>query len=372
MLSKIYLAQFTGGDLLTRAYTTAQEIANGFNDLWSVTLAGDLYRSMCIIGVMFAVATFIFFMVEWTRQVLNGEEQRAITDFIWVLIVLVLLANNGQLLGQGTLAIRNYINNTNNFVLEHTARGNSLREAFSKALEDEAARSAIGGEIENCQTSSLTPEDAITCLQDARTRLSQEYPRYFSGNGGPLAATIQRLETVVQAPIDAIRARANPLQVIFSPFSAIIGSNIREIATYILLGLNGAYQWGIELTMLVTALIGPLAVGGSLLPYGARAIFAWLTGYFSLGMAKLCFNIIAGFAAQLMVTSRADQPLFFLFVIGIIAPFLATGLAAGGGLAVLQQINKAAEFYGSLAINVGSMALTKGAGLAAKKITPGG
>ncbi|GAX38808.1 hypothetical protein [Nodularia sp. NIES-3585] len=366
----IYFA-FSGGNLLTKASETAAEIADGFNELWDNTLSGDLYNSLCTVGVLFAVATFVFFMIQWTKQMVNSEEQRAVTDFIWVLIVVALLANNGQLLGQGTLAIRNYINNTNNFVLEYTAQGANLSEAFKKALENEAARSAIGAEIENCRSSSLTPEDAISCLEDARNRLSTEYPSYFSGTG-PLASTIQRLQTIVQAPIDAINSGANPLQVIFSPFSAVIGNNIREQITYILLGLNGAYQWGLELTMLVTALIGPLAVGGSLLPYGAKSIFAWLTGYFSVGMAKLSFNIIVGFAAQLMVTSRADQPLFFLFVIAIIAPFLATGLAAGAGLAVLQQVNKAAEFYGSMAINFGSMAITKGAGLASQKIKPGG
>ncbi|WP_414530231.1 hypothetical protein [Nodularia chucula] len=362
---------FSGGNLLTQASETAEEIATGFNELWDNTLSGGLYAALSTVGVLFAVATFVFFMVEWTKQMVNFEEQRAIPDFIWVLIVVVLLANNGQLLGQGSLAVRNYINNTNNFVLEYTAEDANLSEAFRKALENEAARSAIGTEIENCRSSSLTPEDAVTCLQDARNRLSTEYPSYFSGTG-PLAVVIQRLETIVQAPIDAIDSGANPLQVIFSPFSAVIGNNIREIVTYILLGLNGAYQWGIELTMLVTALIGPLAVGGSLLPYGAKSIFAWLTGYFSVGMAKLSFNIIVGFAAQLMITSRADQPLFFLFVIGIIAPFLATGLAAGGGLAVLQQINKAAEFYGSMAIKFGTMAITKGASVAAQKIKPGG
>lgn len=117
---------------------------------------------------------------------------------------------------------------------------------LEKALENEAARSAIGAEIENCRSSSLTPEDAITCLQDARNRLSTEYPSYFSGTG-PLASTIQRLETIIQAPIDAIDSGANPLQVIFSPFSAVIGNNIREVVTYILLGLNGAYQWGIRI-----------------------------------------------------------------------------------------------------------------------------
>ncbi|WP_066384003.1 hypothetical protein [Anabaena sp. CA = ATCC 33047] len=369
MVVSIYFA-FSGGDLLQNSANASEEIAKGFDELWQETLTGDLYTAMCNLGVLFAVSTLIFFLVEWTKQMINGEEQRAIADFVWVLIVAVLLLNNGSLLKEGTLGVRNLINNTNNSVLKYAAKGSDLREAYQRALGDEATRQAIKLEIENCQTSSLSPEDAITCLEDAKTRLQNEYPQYFTGVSGPLKGMIERLDRIINAPIDAIKGNANPLQVLFSPFTAIIGNNIREIVTYLLLGLNGAYQWGIELTMLVSALIGPLAVGGSLLPYGGKAIFAWLTGYFSVGMAKLSFNMIAGFAAQLMVTSRADQPLFFLFVIGIIAPFLATGLAAGAGLAVLQQVNKAAEFYGSLAINVGSAVLTKGAGAIAKKIQP--
>lgn len=141
----------------------------------------------------------------------------------------------------------------------------------------------------------------------------------------------------------------------------MIGSNVIQIVSTVLLGLSGAYQWGIELTMLLTALIGPLAVGGSLLPYGAKSIFVWLTGYFTVGMAKLSFNVIVGFAGELIANSRSDQPLFFLFVIGIMAPFLATGLATGGGLALLTQINKAAEMYTTIAVDIGSAVITKGA-----------
>ncbi len=53
-----------------------------------------------------------------------------------------------------------------------------------------------------------------------------------------------------------------------------------------LFALAIAFQWIIEVCMLLTALLGPLAVGGSLLPVGQKAIFAWLTGFFSVGMIK--------------------------------------------------------------------------------------
>jgi hypothetical protein len=368
MSLRIYLfaAQFAGGDLLDQAAKIADSIATGFDKLWQDTLSGQLYYSLCDVGVLFAVATFVFFMVEWTKRMINGEEQRAYTDFIWVLIVVVLLANKGQVLGQGTLSIRNYINNTNNIVLQQTAKGVDLRAAYQKALGVQAVRATIKQEIENCKTSSLKPEEAIKCLDDAKNRLSQQYPTYFTGSSGPFAWIIQKVDKIIQAPIDAIKSGANPLQVIFSPFSAYIGNTVIDIVSLVLLGLNGAYQWGLELTMLLTALLGPLAVGGSLLPYGAKTIFTWLTGYFTVGMGKLCFNIMVGLAAELMANSTSDQPLFFLFVIGIIAPFLATGLAAGGGIAVLQQINKAGETYGSIAIDITKAIATKGISLANK------
>ncbi|WP_373530128.1 hypothetical protein [Nostoc sp.] len=369
MFLKNYLfaqSQFAGADLLEQATKTADFIAQGFNEIWDETITGDVYNAMCDVGALFAVATLVFFMVEWTKKMLNGDEQRAYTEFIWVLIVVVLLANKGKVLGESTLGIRNYINNVNQIVLLKTAKGVDLRAAYQKALGVEAVRGAIGKEIENCKTSSLTPEESIKCLEDAKNRLNREYPSYFTGSSGPFSWIVQKIDRIIQAPVDAIKSGANPLQVIFSPFSAYIGSSVIEIVSIILIGLNGAYQWGIELTMLLTALIGPLAVGGSLLPYGGRAIFTWLTGYFSVGMAKLCFNVIAGLAGQLIATSRSDQPLFFLFTIGIFAPFLATGLAAGGGLAVLQQINKASETYSSIAIDASKAVFTRGASLASK------
>ncbi|WGV29071.1 hypothetical protein [Halotia branconii] len=369
MLSKNYLfaqSQFAGADLLEQASKTADFIAQGFNDLWDETIRGDVYIAMCKVGVLFAVATLTFFMVEWTKKMLNGEEQRAYSEFIWVLIVIVLLANNGKVLGESTLGIRNYINNTNKYVLERTAQGVDLRAAYQKAMGVEAVRGAIGKEIGKCETSSLTPEESVKCLEDAKNRLQRDYPSYFTGSSGPFSWIIQKIDRIIQAPIEAINGGANPLQVILSPFSAYIGSSVIEIVSIVLIGLNGAYQWAIELTMLLTALIGPLAVGGSLLPYGGKAIFTWLTGYFAVGMAKLCFNVISGLAGQLIATSRADQPLFFLFTIGIFAPFLATGLAAGGGLAVLQQINKASETYSAIAIDASKAVFTRGRSLASK------
>ncbi|BBD63166.1 hypothetical protein NIES2109_60160 (plasmid) [Nostoc sp. HK-01] len=369
LLVQISNGIISNDNLASRAAQVSNAVSIGFNELWTEVLGGQLYASLCTVGTLFAVTTLGFFILEWTKQVINNEEQRAFSSFIWPLIIATLLANNGQLLGKTTVSIKDYINNVNNYVLTRTAVGVDLRAAYSRAMGVAAVRAAIGREIEACRTSNLSPQETVECLEQAKQTLSRQYPDYF-GASGPFAYLIERINRVISAPQQAIQSGANPIQVLLSPFSAFVGSVVAENITNILVGLSGAYQWGIELTMLLTAYLGPLAVGGSLLPYGSKAILAWLTGYFSVGMAKLSFNIIAGFAAELIANSRSDQPLFFLFTIGIFAPALATGIAAGGGLTLLIQINKAADESKNVAADIAVTVVTGGAGGIARLVRP--
>jgi hypothetical protein len=360
------LAQVDGSDLVNISGQSATAIAQGFNELWQNSINGGLYIAICNVGILFAIATLTFFIIEWTKKMVNGDEQRAYTDFVWPLLVVILLANNGKILGESTLEIRNYINNVNSLVLTNAAAGIDLKQAYQKALGTEAARSAIGIAVNKCKSSSLTPKEEIACLDQAKQELTKKYPDKFQKNNGIFAWFVAAIDGAVDAYKDLSQGNATPIDVLLSPVNAFIGSSITDIISIILIGMNGAYQWTIELTMLVTAFLGPIAVGGSLLPYGAKSIYTWLVGYFSVGMGKLCFNIIVGFAGQLIADSKTYQPMFFLFTIGIMAPFLATGLAAGGGLAVLTQINKAAETYSTIAIDISKAIATKGVSLADK------
>jgi heme/copper-type cytochrome/quinol oxidase subunit 3 len=136
MLGQTILAanNFGAGDLIENASAGASLVAEGFNDLWQQTLTGGLYASLCKVGVLFAVATLALFMVQWGKQMINDEEQRAFSELIWPLIVTVLLANNGSLLANSTLALREYINSVNNYILEYTAADADLRAAYQQAL----------------------------------------------------------------------------------------------------------------------------------------------------------------------------------------------------------------------------------------------
>jgi hypothetical protein len=93
--------------------------------------------------------------------------------------------------------------------------------------------------------------------------------------------------------------------------------------------------------MLITGLMGPIAVAGSVVPLQTRPLWGWLTGFFSLGMAKFSYNVIVGLAATVLVAADAQErgDFGFLLLIGVLAPILALTLAGGAGMAVFRGIS---------------------------------
>ncbi|RUR83796.1 hypothetical protein PCC6912_20390 [Chlorogloeopsis fritschii PCC 6912] len=357
---------FFGQDLLKTAANVSETISESFNELWQETLDGNLYISMCNVATFFALATLIFFMVELAKNWINQEDMKALSSWIWPILVIGLLASNGALLKSGTLAIRGYINIINNDVLKFTAAGSNLEVAYNRAVGNILLKDQVGKAMERCRSLPGTTEDKIQCFDQAEKELRKTAPNLFKGDApgsgswefGPLAA--------LDAAKDALSS-LNPAEIgskLASSITGYIGDQIVSFVSVLLLGLNVAYQWGIEFTMLLTALLAPLAVGGSLLPYGTKPIFAWLTGYFSVGMAKLCFNIMIGLCGQLIATSESSQPMIFLLFVGVFSPILASALAAGGGLAVWTGLGKAAEFTVGVATQVASAAATSGSSIA--------
>jgi hypothetical protein len=99
--------------------------------------------------------------------------------------------------------------------------------------------------------------------------------------------------------------------------------------------------------MLLIAVLGPLAVGSSLLPVAGKPIFAWMIGFLSLGIAKISFNIIAIITASVIVNGpgeniNADPDLlWFIIFMGILAPILSLIVAIAGGFAIFMAVNTA-------------------------------
>lgn len=135
-----------------------------------------------------------------------------------------------------------------------------------------------------------------------------------------------------------------------------------------LFGVGIAFQWLVEITLLLTALISPLAVAGSLLPLQQRPLFTWLLGFYSVGLCKLFYNIIVGLVAYILSNNTSSGnpsggTIIIAIAVGILSPILAVGLAAGGGMATFMSL-------GSLMAQAGGVVGGLGLGMAGRAATP--
>ena len=130
----------------------------------------------------------------------------------------------------------------------------------------------------------------------------------------------------------------------------MLGSTFQTTIKNLLVSLQYAFQNLIEATMLLLAALGPLAVGGSLLPVAAKAIFAWITGFLSMGIAKISFNLIVVLNANVIMGAPAQYGsldpalMWFLMFVGILAPILSLALAGAGEFAVFSAISNTSSW----------------------------
>lgn len=327
------LAQIGVNNILSNGVTTAQNITDGWDKQWIDLLQNDtnnnIYGVLTKLGIFFAVGTLLFFMAQWLKDVLDNEYYRPLSGLIWPLVVVLLLANpgNGTLLSNLTLGIRNFVNSINQQVIT-TA---DVNKTYQQALNLSVAEEVAGALLRPCE--SLTGEQQIQCLTKAKEKVDLLWQEYRNAYG--TQPWIDRLETKVNNIV------INSENVSEFEFNSLLGSTVQTSIKNLLISSQSAFTNLIEVTMLLIAILGPLAIGCSLLPVAAKPIFAWLIGLFTLGITKISFNIIAILTASVIINNLNSDPdlMWFMIFLGILAPILSLVLGAAGGFAIFQAIN---------------------------------
>lgn len=305
-----------GSSIAQDGANASAAISAAMDKLWIDVLGGGLYGAIASLGVFFAVGTLLIFMVQWFKAMIEGDNPQAFSEIVWPLLVIVLLANNATVLSACTLQLRGIINQVNQTILTSTSGSLQLQEAYQQALS-QLGNEAVAKSMASQCAAVGEPNQQAECLKNATQQAQQQ------------AGSSQQ-----QSSGDNI-------------FTRDYGKEIQEgISNVFAVAVKGwliafgiAFQWIVEVSLLLTALLGPLAVGGSLLPVGQRAIFAWLTGFFSVGMVKLSFNIIVGLVATLVINAKNADSMVFAFATGLLAPVLSLILAAGGGMSVFNSLS---------------------------------
>lgn len=294
-----------------------------------------LYNVLAQIGHLFAVGCLVVLAIQFFNQ-LNEGRWEVLTQFVWALVVAALLANNGRLLVEFSTQLRDYIFLVNQQVLDYALAGSSLQENFRQFQQSVSNQVIAANYFQHCEF--LVGEAQKQCLAEVAAGLEVALQQQQAAGNHSLALDwlLGVVQDLLAAATDSPAQLGRELGSLFLPAweSAVFS---------VLNGFMVAYQHILELSLVLTALMGPLAVGGSLLPGGPKALSAWLTGFFAVGFAKLAFNITAGLAATAASANTMPDQLPLYAIFGLLAPLISSGLALGGGLAIWNSLTGAAE-----------------------------
>ena len=317
-------------ETLTRATIAA------WDKSWELAMSGQLYGIMARLGLTIAGFVLVLFILQFAKGMIDDTSNRPLAELIWPIVVVVFLSNNGQLLSSLTLGMRSYINEVNSSILTTTAAGLDTQKVLDQLAIYNQKSAQLGALQKECDDKRTNDELELCLLQvksKAQSLLSQVSTQEVIGAWG------QRLQdyagTVAQNPLKAgldaagagvgmyLRAQSMPMVILIQT---------------ILMASQAAFQGLVEASMLLTGLMGPIALGSSLLPFGAKPIYAWLTAFWSVGICKLCLNVITGLIAVTLYNTGPTEMLPASIMLGLFAPIMALGMAAGGGMAIFNGI----------------------------------
>lgn len=113
-----------------------------------------------------------------------------------------------------------------------------------------------------------------------------------------------------------------------------------------------AVQWAfvniVEASLLIAAVMAPIALALSVLPVAGRPIWAWASGFIGLMGLQISYNLLVGIVAVVLVNTQGgalevSQNLGFLMFIAIFAPALTTAIASFSATNLFTAISRRAN-----------------------------
>lgn len=351
--------------ILNGGSDVAQSISSSWDSIWDSVLQGGIYLALCNVGILIALICLMMFIVEFAKKWLESGSggDWVIAEIIIPLLVIVLLTNQGALLAELSKGMRDIINDVNTQVLTATAADAQFAATLSGLADHDGSKNQIQEIRSRCNT--MTDNAKLQkCLSDnlaEAQKVASTYQSTHSGMSNWASDLQDYIQKAFSDPFTAIQTAAS-LSTPGGAISAVAGNAAISIGNtaatgiveVLLLAFMTAFQHTIEAVLLLTALIAPIPIGASLLPFGAKPMYAWIAGFWSVGMMKISFNIIVGLIGTVIATAgpNATGEIVLAAILGVFSPLLAMGIAAGGGMALFQGICSGAQAAASKGVTL--------------------
>jgi hypothetical protein len=282
---------------------------------WDLALDGQVYATLANVGRGFALISLFISLIQFFREASERSAEgkiRSIGEFIWPIIVIALLTNNASLLRSSTKNIRDGFNTVNDLVVKNALPGRSLVAEFQKATDEGVAKEQIGAVVSRCV--SATNDLQTKCLKDAAAVIDKIVAQY---------PDIDSLKEYAEKAKDAVQ-KSTSADV--TTLNAYLTDKDEAKARRDQLTQQIGFQNLLELALLSTALLAPLAVGLSILPIRSKPLYGWFSAFFSLGLTKIVFTFSIGIISSFALAAKLFDSLFVSNLAGTFIPLASVAI----------------------------------------------
>ncbi|MEM9002714.1 MAG: hypothetical protein AAGE59_04205 [Cyanobacteria bacterium P01_F01_bin.86] len=362
----VWAQQVQGGKILKESIDATKVSTAAMDEMWTEIFASDgaLYNQVVRLATVILVVGFYFFMLSFARAMQSNDRDKIIEIILWGILISIFIGGQGAVLKKATVIARNFVNDTTRSVLLVQIGDLTIQDSLQDVILTDQARERVKQAFSDCEAKEGDAQ--LACLErgaEEAEAIVKEYEtsgfwpaglRRFAGNVDTISRDVK--EARARGDID------NRFKV-FGQWdsdvtSLIWQSTTNSVSREFLKSFQNWFTFGFEFAMLLTGLLGPLAVAASLIPKQPRALISWAIAFFSIGILKLSYNLLIGFAAVYASKSQMQDlgSSGFLLMMSMGAPLISIAVAGGGGAAIFFALGRTTAMVATIIPIAGSAA----------------
>lgn len=327
-------------EIIEGAANGSDLIVKGFEQDWQDFATGQspIYLAVVSVSMLMAIVLVSFWSLGWYKQISDdGFSSNVVSEMVFPLLVILMLSNNGAMLANSSLALRNVTVKLNSTILSITKNGVTLKDAIRITNIDQSFILATQTAIAQCDKLPTSQTD---------TQENTSNPRQQCVDKTIQKAQLDAQEIRRKRGLNSGSGSWNPLDI----GGEMVNNAIQGFVYIILSGLSAGFQYIIQLSFLLIAYVAPIFLVLSLLPVSAKPIYAWLSGWLGLTLVLISYSIIVGIVASSIVNAPSTNPLLTQLLQAFFSPLLAVAIGTGGGMAVFTAFTNGLKFSISLLV----------------------
>lgn len=369
MLLTILLAQ-TGSlnavEVLQDALLLSEDTRASWQKTWDLSLAANpntLWAAIVAFSLGIAAFALLYMAIRDGDEIMKNQSWGKLVEMItWPFIVVFMLGSNGLILSGVVMAFRGIGQLLLDDVLRSSLGGVTMQTAIQNVNLDTVTIARIrqvfgdcdgvvGAQLQTCfDNAQVEAEAMITAARDGFPSFQAAAAENFLGNSitPQTGSVIDTLGDIV----DGARVLGQGIgqgaatNGIDGAFASVLQSSFLPLVELILYVLQWVAINLSEAALLLTALFAPIALALSLMPIAGRLIWAWAAGFIGILSYQLGYNILVGLMAFVIInlsgTAETLSGLGFLFFSALGAPWIASQIGQGGGVALYTGLSRQA------------------------------